>query len=92
MAKTTEAEAPPATEEKKAKVASGKVVQYVGTADVREIDKAAWDNVGVSDQTKVVWSAKNKFQVAVEDLSDDAVRYLDEDDAGFVLLDLNVDK
>lgn len=72
------------------KVASGKVVQYVGTADVRIIDKAGWDNAGVRDQNKVVWDKKNKWTVPVEDLSDAAVAYCDEEDSGFVVKDAEV--
>lgn len=70
-----------------AKVASGKVVKYIGTADVREIDKAGWDNAGVTDQNKVVWNRKNKWTVPVEDLSDAAVAYCDNDDSGFAVVD-----
>lgn len=62
-----------------------KVVKYIGTADVREIDSAAWKNVGVEDQNKVVWDRKNQFTVPVKDLQPGAVRYCDEDDEGFVV-------
>ena len=68
-------------------VASGKVVVYVGTADIRTIDKAAWDAVGVKDQGKVEWSRKNNFSVPVADLSDAAVAYCEEQDKGFVVKD-----
>lgn len=74
------------------RVLSGKVVRYIGTADVREIDKAGWDNAGVTDQNKVVWNRKNNWTVPVEDLSDAAVAYADEQDSGFVVTDLDVDK
>ena len=67
------------------KAASGKVVKYVGTADVREIDAAAWKAVDVEDQNLVRWNKANNWTVSVEDLSDDAVAYLDEKDSGFVL-------
>jgi hypothetical protein len=73
-----------------AKVTSGKVVKYVGTSDIREIDANAWKSIGVEDQAKVVWNAGNKFQVPVADLSTAAVRYLDEDDSGFVVADADV--
>lgn len=72
------------------KVTSGKVVVYVGSADVRSIDKAAWDAVGVKDQNKVVWDKKNNFTVPVADLSDAAVAYCDEQDKGFVVRDAQV--
>ena len=64
-----------------------KVVKYVGTADVREIDANAWKSIGVEDQHKVVWDRKNRWRVPVADLSDNAVRYLDEDDSGFVVVE-----
>jgi hypothetical protein len=70
-----------------AKVASSKVVKYIGTADVREIDAAAWKNAGVEDQHKVVWSAANNWQVSVDDLTPDAVNYCDTNDTGFVITD-----
>ena len=72
-----------------AKVASAKVVKYVGTADIREIDKAGWANADVNDQNKVVWNRKNNWSVSVADLSDDAVAYCDEQDDGFVVVDAN---
>jgi hypothetical protein len=74
-----------------AKLASGKVVKYIGTADVREIDSAAWKNVGV-EQGKVVWDSRNKHSVPVADLSKDALAYLENDDDGFVVVDADVDK
>ena len=71
-------------------VLSGKVVKYVGTADVREIDAASWKSVGVDGQHKVVWSKQNKFQVPAADLTPEAVQYLDEEESGFVVLDADV--
>lgn len=73
-----------------AKVASSKVVKYIGTADVREIDAAAWKNAGVEDQNKVVWNAANKWQVSVDELTPDAVTYCDTNDTGFVVTDATV--
>lgn len=64
-------------------------VQYVGGADVREIDAASWKNVDVNDQGKVVWD-KRKFRgdrVPVEQLSAGALEYCVQFDSGFVLLD-----
>lgn len=90
MADTGKADAAPAGAAKK--VASGKVVQYVGTADIREIDKAGWKNADVEDQGLVRWDAKNKWRVPVEELSDDALVYLDEVDDGFVVKDYPVEK
>ena len=74
-------------EQDKSKVDSGKVVKYIGTADVREIDAASWKNVGADGQAKVVWDQKNKWSVPVADLSKEAVKYLDEQDSGFVVAD-----
>lgn len=74
-----------------AKVASGKVVKYIGTADVREIDAAGWKNAGI-EHGKVVWDSKNKHSVPVADLSKDALAYLENDDDGFVVVDADVDK
>jgi len=67
-------------------VESPKVARYIGTADVREIDKSSWDNAGVTDQTKVTWNKRNKWQVPLTELSDSAVAYL-ENDPGFVVAD-----
>lgn len=75
------------TDDDTAEVASGKVVKYIGTADVREIDAAAWHNVGVEGQNKVVWNAGNKWEVSVEDLTPEAVNYCDTNDTGFVITD-----
>lgn len=84
---------PPAEDtpsEETTEVASGKVAKYVGTADVREIDAAAWRNIGVEDQGKVVWSKANRWQVPVADLTPQAVNYLDKGDDGFVIADAEV--
>ena len=56
-------------------------VKYVGTADVREINAAAWKNVGAEDKL-VRWDSSNKHTVPVADLSDAALKYL-ESDEGF---------
>lgn len=77
-----------ATEETtpKGEIVSGKVVKYIGTSDVRIIDQAAWKNVDVEDQGKVVWSEKNKWRVDAADLSDGALAYCDEA-ADFAIVD-----
>lgn len=64
-----------------------KVVKYVGTADVRRISEKAWKSIGVEDQKQVEWSKRNRFTVPASDLSKGALRYLDEDDSGFVVTD-----
>lgn len=86
MPKAASTEAP-VEEAPKESLASGKVVKYIGTADVREIDKKGWDDANVTDQGKVVWSKENNFTVPVADLSDSAVAYCDERDSGFVVTD-----
>lgn len=89
MAEQTKAEkdaAAKAAAEAAAKT-SEKVVVYVGTADVREIDAASWRNVGVEDQEKVVWNKANNWSVPAKDLQAGAVKYADEADDGFVVKD-----
>lgn len=80
---------PPAAEPKSS-VASSKVVAYVGTADVREIDAAAWRNAGIDDQGLVRWDKTNKHQVSIDDLTDAAVAYCDTVDDGFVIRDATI--
>jgi len=70
-------------------VASGKVVKYVGTADVRRISAADWRKADVEDQNQVEWSKDNKFTVPVADLSDNAMQII-EKDSGFVITDADV--
>lgn len=70
-----------------AKAASGKVVKYIGTADVREINANSWKAAGIEDQEMVRWNSENGWTVPVADLSKDAVAYLDNDDDGFVVTD-----
>lgn len=53
------------------------VVTYVGSADVKELDAAAWRGVGVEDQRKTVWTAANDHMVALGDLNEDALAYLE---------------
>lgn len=69
------------------KVASSKVVKYVGTADIREIDVAGWKNADVEDQKKMVWNKRNNWAISVEEFSESALVYLDEIDDGFVIMD-----
>ncbi len=72
------------------KVASGKVVKYIGTADVREINEKSWRDVGVEDQGLVRWDKGNRWSVPVADLTKDAVAYCEKDDATFVVADAEV--
>lgn len=62
-----------------------KFVVYVGTADVREIDSASWKQAGVEDQKKIVWDSRNNHTVPASEFNDDALKYLDERDSGFVV-------
>lgn len=64
-----------------------KVVKYVGTADQRSIEAKDWKSIGVEDQGKVVWNKRNRFTLPASDFTQDALRYLDEDDSGFVVTD-----
>lgn len=75
-----------AEEAPKAKVKSGKVVKYIGTSDVREIDAAAWKNIGI-DQDTTTWSRANNFRIPVADMAAEAVKYCEESDASFVVTD-----
>lgn len=59
---------------------SGQYVRYIGTADVREISKKDWKNVDL-DHPTVTWSRENNFLVPVEDISEDAWQYIEEDEA-----------
>jgi len=70
-----------------AKVASGKVVKYIGTSDVREIDAKSWASIGVEDQKKVTWDKSNNFTVQASDLSAGALKYADEVDDELVVAD-----
>lgn len=84
-----------ATSAKKAEAPASKakkirVVKYVGTADVRIISRADWDNVDV-DHEEVRWDRSNRWQIDASKFSDAALVYLDEDDDGFVIVDLAVD-
>mgnify|MGYP001009324035 CR=1 FL=1 len=64
-----------------------KAIKYVGTADVREITKAQWANIGVDDQDKTVWDATNGFTILEKDLSKKALAYF-EKDSGFKQVDV----
>jgi hypothetical protein len=72
-------------------ISSPKVVVYIGTSDVREIDHASWDSVG-SKNKKIVWSRSNAFQVPVDQFDDEALKYLDELDGEFVIRDAVIDQ
>lgn len=64
-----------------------KAIKYTGGADVREITKAQWANIGVDDQDTVIWNTKNGFTVLEKDLSKKALAYF-EKDSGFQQVDV----
>lgn len=64
-----------------------KKIKYIGLSDVREIDKAAWKNIGI-DNDKVSFSRSNGFQMTDEGMSPEAVEYFDKLDEHFVVLDI----
>lgn len=68
---------------------AAKVVKYVGTADVREIDAKGWDNVLPEGHgaKKVVFDAKNKHTIPASEFSEEQLAYFDEADSGFVVKD-----
>ena len=74
-----------------AKPMSPDVIAYIGTSDVVEIDAAAWRQVDVGEQTKIVWNAGNRFQVPVEHFTDDALDYLENLDDRFVRKTISLD-
>lgn len=78
----------------KPKVVSAKVVQYVGTADIREIDAKGWDNVLPEGHgaTKVVFNKANKWRISASEFSDAQLEYFDSEDDGFVVKDIDVPK
>ena len=66
--------------------AKTKMVQYVGTADVRVITKKQWDNVGAKNQDETRWEAKNGFKVEASSLSKEAMEYIARD-PGFKVIE-----
>lgn len=52
---------------------------YKGTVNVREIDAAAWKNVGAEDQGKISWNPKNRHQVPVSEFNKEALAYFETD-------------
>lgn len=61
-----------------------KFVRYIGTAGVREINKAAWANVDVKNQEQAVWSVRNGWKLPQQDFTDAALDYFRTDE-GFVV-------
>lgn len=63
-----------------------KVVRYVGTADVREISEAAFEQVGVK-QKDARWDRSNRFQIPAKEFSKEALAYFENEDAGFEIVE-----
>jgi len=68
-----------------AKVASSKVVAYIGTSDVRSISVADWDASNIKGQDRV-WSSHNGWQIPVDNFGDDEMAYF-ATDTDFVVKD-----
>lgn len=64
-----------------------KLIRYIGTSDVREIDHAAWKARGI-DQTKLRFEQSNNWRMTDEGISPDAVEYFATVDDGFVVTDV----
>lgn len=65
-----------------------KMVKYVGTADVREItptEAKAADMEGVDKVAR--WSKANGWMIPVASLPDDLLRYVEDSDDGFEIID-----
>lgn len=75
--------------EKPKPLVSAKFVHYVGTANVREIDTASWDHVGVTDHEPRVWQKANGWGIPVDQFTDDALAWL-ETQREFVIKDVEV--
>lgn len=68
------------------KVASNKVVAYIGTSDSRTIRAADWDSIDVKDGKDRRWSRHNGWQIPVDNFSDGEMAYFESDD-DFVVKD-----
>lgn len=69
---------------------TAKYVVYIGMYGERVIDTASWDHVGVKDQKRIVWSQDNGWAVPIDKFNDDALKYCDEQDADFVVRDVEI--
>jgi hypothetical protein len=65
-----------------------KVVKYVGSADVRIITAEQWLGASVLDQKTVEWNRANGHEVPAANLNADALRYVDERDTGFLVVEV----
>lgn len=67
-----------------------RVVKYVGTADERVIRPEDWANVDIThDGAK--WFVGNNWQIDASRFSDDCLNYFENEDDGFVIVDVAVD-
>lgn len=51
-------------------------VRYIGTATVRTITRAQWDEAGVKGQNTVAWNKGNQYAVPYAQLTEDAIALL----------------
>lgn len=56
------------------------LMQYVGTANVREIDEEDWRQMGI-DQSTLIWDAENQYRVELDRISAPAQAHLRTDDS-----------
>lgn len=64
----------------------GKIVEYVGTSDVRRITKADWKQRGFDGPT-VEFSVENNFRLPADDMPAEVLDYFDKEDIGFKVVD-----
>lgn len=60
----------------KSKVATNKVVAYIGTSDWRAISVADWDAVDVKGEDRM-WSSHNGWQIPVDKFTDDEIAWIE---------------
>jgi hypothetical protein len=75
---------PKAVEQPKTK----KVVKYTGSANARVITDTQWQGAGVLEQETVTWDLANGHEVPASKLNADALRYCDERDDGFKVVEV----
>lgn len=51
-----------------------KVVKYRGSSSIREITAEQWEQAGIKKQDTVIWNADNNWTVALDKLSEDALK------------------
>jgi hypothetical protein len=73
----------------KVQLVSPRMVHYIGTAGVREIDVESWDAVEVKNQDPVRWDRSNGWAIPVDKFTDDALSWLNTQ-PDFVIKDVEV--